>query len=425
MDYSNNHTIPPIYSAELIEQLNRNSFPSQPYSTMNNTDDDLDSIMNMIESKTDEIERMRAQQADYDRLIPAKVHNAICYDEAIKHNEKLRKESDAHMSETIGNNSLVDILDEGSAEVRINQFDLGDITQYLEDLKTLSFFEAVSLRKKVDAEYVRWKSCNSMLNAVQNLKLDDNQNRQLMELNTLEDYNFSQSVEDFRKVYESNIDKYTQIISVLDNIINTNRQNSTTFLTNELLHMIDSRLANLPNTLTNYDYIIKKMNVIKDAFLHRENLQYLALKIESFLKVHRKKIKITFKNDSKELNNGKRTKIINELIRYFSKDIADGYYRQLMKIFHNDFDSVYLMTYFLMKIMNSEKETGKNTYAKVFIMNLSDINAGIYDYDESHGIDYENEIGVYFIHPIVTFLDSNNISLNYKGDIFSTNLFCT
>src|SRR5699024_1014959 len=103
----------------------------------------------------EQMEKLKLNQSenDYDRLVPKEVHNNICYDEARRNIKSLEKETEEDLNNRIPNNAVKEILNEGDSEDIINQFDLGDITEYLETIKSLSFFEAASLLKRVDKEY--------------------------------------------------------------------------------------------------------------------------------------------------------------------------------------------------------------------------------------------------------------------------------
>ena len=69
-----------------------------------------------------------------------------------------------------------------------------------------------------------------------------------------------------------------------------------------------------------------------------------------------------------------------------------------------------------MKVMQNDKQNGKNTWVKVLIMNLSDIHAGIYDIGDGSG--YEDKISNEFYGVTKDFINKNKISLNCYGTSF-------
>ena len=361
----------------------------------------------------EQMEKLKLNQSenDYDRLVPKEVHNNICYDEARRNIKSLEKETEEDLNNRIPNNAVKEILNEGDSEDIINQFDLGDITEYLETIKSLSFFEAASLLKRVDKEYVRWKSCYNMLNAIKNLKLDDSQNRQLMEVNALDQFEFSESMEDFEKVYDTNINKFEQIIKILKDITNQNNGNSTTsFLTNEIVALLEKKMDKLPTNVTNYEYTIRKVTTIVNAFKNRLDVKYLLNKYLTYLTTQKSKIKRFFKDDAKSIQQEKKTKVMNDLVRNFSTGIAYGYLNQLNKIFNDNSDAVYLFTNFLMKTIKSESNTGNDTWVKVLVMNLSDIEGKVFDLDDPDK--YLEKINDSFYNITINFLGQNKLTLN-------------
>lgn len=361
----------------------------------------------------EQMEKLKLNQSenDYDRLVPKEVHNNICYDEARRNIKSLEKETEEDLNNRIPNNAVKEILNEGDSEDIINQFDLGDITEYLETIKSLSFFEAASLLKRVDKEYIRWKSCYNMLNAIKNLKLDDSQNRQLMEVNALDQFEFSESMEDFEKVYDTNINKFEQIIKILKDITNQNNGNSTTsFLTNEIVALLEKKMDKLPTNVTNYEYTIRKVTTIVNAFKNRLDVTYLLNKYLTYLTTQKSKIKRFFKDDAKSIQQEKKTKVMNDLVRNFSTGIAYGYLNQLHKVFNDNSDAVYLFTNFLIKTMKSESNTGNDTWVKVLVMNLSDIEGKVFDLDDPDK--YLEKINDSFYNITMNFLGQNKLTLN-------------
>ena len=320
---------------------------------------------------------------NYSQQIPDRVHNYICYDEAKKNNEKYRQEAEEFTNSVISDNATKEILDEAEATTNLSQFDFGDISEYLTKLEGLSFLEAVSYKKKVDAEIARWKSCESMLKAISELRLDDTTNRELMKINAMEDFKFMESVEDFESHYDENMDKLLKISNKLVAIVNAHKHemDSTRFLTNEMVHLMKGKIDKLDPNDMNYDYNRTRMETVKNAFENRLDLSYLRWKFETYLMTNKNNIKKDFRDNAALLNGGRRSKVINDLIRFFNEDIVYSLYERLMYTFSDDTAATYLMMGFIAKIMNTEKKTSKDVWAKVFVLNLSDIYNNIFDID--------------------------------------------
>ena len=347
---------------------------------------------------------------DYNQKIPDKVHNYICYDEARKNNEKYRDEASAFTNAIVQDNATREILDEAEATTNLSKFDFGNIDEYLIKLEDLSFLEAVSYKKKIDTEIARWKSCKSMLKAISDLKLDDTTNRELMKINAMADYNFTESIEDFESHYEENLEKLNKISIKLVEMVNSHKHemDSTKFLTNEMIHLMHVKFDKLNSNELNYNYTKNKIKTVIEAFQHRLDLSYLRYKLEIYLKTNKNNIRRDFRDNMKIINSGKRSKVINDLIRYFNEDIVYAMYDRLMSAFSDDTNATYIMMGFIAKIMNTEKKSSKDAYAKVFVLNLSDIYNDIFDIDIEN-YKYMENVESSFYPIIKRFLDSQKM----------------
>lgn len=348
---------------------------------------------------------------EYDQKIPKNIHNHICYDEARKNNDKYLSEAAEFTNSIVEDNATREILDEAEATTNLSKFDFGNIDEYLVKLEDLSFLEAVSYKKKVDSEIARWKSCKSMLKAISDLKLDDTVNRELMKINAMEEYKFNDSIEDFESHYEENLNKLTQIAEKLVSLVNSHKHemDSTSFLTNEMIHLMKVKLDKLDPSENNYTYTKNKMETVIAAFQNRKDLTFLKYKLEMYLKTSKSNIKRDFRENATLINSGRRPKCINDLIRFFSEDIVYALYERLMYAFSDDVYAVYLMMGFLAKVMNTEKKTSKDAWAKVFILNLSDIYNNIFDLEAGPRSVYMQSIEDVFYPLIAKFLATQKI----------------
>lgn len=353
--------------------------------------------------------------ADYDQKIPKNIHNQICYDEARRNTEKYRKEASEFTDSIVEDNATREILDEAEATTNLSKFDFGDIGDYLKKLEDLSFLEAVSYKKKVDVEIARWKSCQSMLKAISEMKLDDTVNREVMKINAMEDFKFMESIDDFERHYDENLNKLNQISNKLISLINAHKHemDSTRFLTNEMIHLMQGKLDKLDPNGINYEYNKVRMETIIDAFKNRRDLDFLKYKLEMYLKTSKANIKREFRDSAVIINSNRRTKVINDLIRFFNEDIVYAVYERLMYAFNDDVYATYLMMCLLARIMNTEKKTSKDVWGKVFVLNLSDIYNNIFDIDIlSDGEDsYMMKVEKAFFPIIKDFLKSQKMTV--------------
>lgn len=330
------------------------------------------------------------------------IYNRISMNQALQRNEKYRQEAEEFTDSIIHDNATKEILDEAEADTNLSNFDFGDITEYLTKLETLSFLEAVSYKKKIDAEIARWKSCKSTLDMVAELQLDDTVNRELMKINAMENYQFSKTVDDFESHYTENIEKLERISEKLIAIINEHKHemDSTKFLTDEMVHLMKNKISKLDPDNINYTYNKTRMETVVQAFENRKDFAYLEGKLKTYLKTNHNTIKKYMRDDAKLLNNGRKTKIINDLIRFFNENIVNAMFVELQLAFDDDLLAVYLMMGFIAKIMNTERKTAQDIWGKVFALNLSDINNDIFDIEEEDETPYTDKI-TDVIYPIL------------------------
>jgi len=377
--------------------------------------------MAMANSNSELTEEMKAAMGmvngDYDKQIPDRVHNHICYDEAKRNNEQYAKESKAFTNLVVPDEATRELLDEDDATSDLSNFDFGDIDEYCEKLGSLSFLEAVSYKKKIDVEIARWKSCKSMLKAISDLRLDDETNRELMKINAMEKYDFLESIDDFESHYEDNLNKLETISSKLVEIVSAHKDemDSTKFLTDEMIHLMEGKVNKLDPEGMNYTFNKGKMETVINAFKNRLDLTYLSTKLDSYLLSS----KANIRRDLRNCNSNNRAKFINDLVRYFSEDIIYGLYERLMCAFNDDAKSVYVMMGLLAKVMNTERKTSRDVWAKVFILNLADMYNNIFDIEEAsteEGYGYMARIAITFHEKIKTFVDAQkDIKIpNYK-----------
>lgn len=383
-------------------------------------------MQNSNNNLTQEIKKSMESSSTYNNSeIPENIHNAIALDEAKHKKAHYREESTKFTDSIISDNATKEILDEVEATTKLSSMDFGNIDEYLNQLSQLSFLEAISLRKKVDTEIASWKSCRASIDAIAQLKLDDNINREIMQNNTMSEYDIDTTVEDFDKCYEGNLDKLNRIAETLGKIITEHKSeiNSTSFLTNEMVSLMQKKVAKLDPAAQNYEFNKIRMERVIRAFQNRMSLVYIHDKLETFLKTNKKYIKKRFRDDKSKIQSYQRTKPINELVRFFNNDMIYNLYETLANIFMKDYDKVYLMLVFLAKVMNTEKSTGNNAWIKVFILNISDINGGIFDIGNSEEY-FENfdhiitpVIDEYFTKNVVT-LDilASNFGLAYPNN---------
>ena len=240
-------------------------------------------------------------------------------------------------------------------------------------------------------------------------KIDDTNNID----NSLEKIDLDKSAEDIYNNYDKYVENINKVINILNDHINEYKDvaQSTSFLTNELISMLNNKLNELnPNGL-NYEYNKNKILKIIDMYNNRLSLDYIDSKLDNFLLINKKYLNKVF--DKKEISlmlSGRRNKIINKLYAIYGRNIIQGVFATLYKIFDNDILETYLFLAYLLKLLETSKKTSDDNWIKIFILNISDINNNIFDIGD--GQEYLNTVDNVFHERIKKYFDSNKIRLS-------------
>ena len=204
---------------------------------------------------------------EYLEKIPAKQHNMITMQSA---GDKL-KEMKEEMNEEIKNNSgdvaTSDILsDAANDHILYKDYDMEVLDQYMTKIESMSLLECISLKNSVAKELNRLESCHTMLKAVDDLRENfdfvapgkeittmDRKNagtdvdKQIMSANYLDQYGFTENADEFTKLYDAYQPKLKELTEKLAAHISECGKDaaSTTYMTNDFLHIIDTRLNNM------------------------------------------------------------------------------------------------------------------------------------------------------------------------------------
>lgn len=348
---------------------------------------------------------------DYDQKIPDNIHNAICYDEAKKNNEKYKEEIGKYTNSIIHDNATRDILDEAEKTSEIDKLSMEDLDAHLRYVSGMSFLEAISYKKKIDAEIARWKSCKSMLKAVTDLKLDDKTNRNVMLANTLDEYKMDKSVEEFNEVYDSTIDHLSKVSGKLVEIVESKKDDmgSTKFMTNEMIEVLIHKIEKLDPNGKNYEFYKKQLETVLNATKDRTNLIFMLTKFESFLKSNKVNVRRELNDNMNAFKTGQRTKTVTDLIKFFDENITANLYHMLVDTFEGDYTSAYILMSFIARIMSSEKKSSRDIWAKWFVLNISDIKSGIYDIGEPS--EYLFKVRDLFLPKLQEFIKENKFRM--------------
>lgn len=287
--------------------------------------------------------------------------------------EEIKKTSDDSITEDILSTTADD-------NIVYKNYNMSDIDKYIEKVPSMTMLEAVSLKNSVTKELERLESCHTMIKAVAEIKdnLDPaNADNKIMTANYLDTYGYEESADEFKNLYDAYQPKLTSLVEAIDkHIAECSKQAaSTKYMTNDFLHIIEKKINNMKPTDMNYDYTMKKLQVLKTAFENRTDLTYLSNKLSLFIKN-----KTHLKNLAKAMN-GTFTNIGGKLRSNFTDASLNSFLNGMEAVFGQDRDAVIILVYFLDYVCSTEAKTNADAWVKVFILNITDIRRGIWDMD--------------------------------------------
>lgn len=287
--------------------------------------------------------------------------------------EEIKKTSDESITEDILSTTADD-------NIVYKNYNMTDIDKYIEKVPSMTMLEAVSLKNSVTKELERLESCHTMVKAVSEIKDNfdpANVDNKIMTANYLDTYGYEESADEFKNLYNAYQPKLTSLVEAIDkHIAECSKQAaSTKYMTNDFLHIIEKKINNMKPTDMNYDYTMKKLQVLKTTFENRTDLTYLSNKLSLFIKN-----KTHLKNLAKAMN-GTFTNIGGKLRSSFTDASLNSFLNGMEAVFGQDRDAVIILIYFLDYVCATEAKTNADSWVKVFVLNITDIRRGIWDMD--------------------------------------------
>lgn len=295
-------------------------------------------------------------------------------------NEEIEKTSPNEMTNDVLSTAADD-------NIIYKNYDMNDLDKYIEKISTMSMLEAVSLKNSVTKELDRLESCHNMVKTVANLrdnfdaantgKESSAVNKDIMTANYLDDYGYEESADEFNKLYNAYQPKLTTLIEALNKHIGECSKDaaSTKYMTNDFLQIINKKINNMKPEDLNYDYNMKKLQMLKTAFENRTDLTYLKNKLDLF-----SKNKTHLKNLAKAMT-GTFSDIASKLNANFTMKTMSALIKEMDDNFVGDMYYNITFLYFLNYVCTSESKTNADVWVKIFALNANDIHSDIWDLD--------------------------------------------
>lgn len=411
-----------------------------------------DSNNNSVDSATQRKLQMMAKQAkdnggnssgmdtEYLSKIPAYQHNQItiaCAGDKVK---ELKKTMNDEILKTSEDEATTDILTETANDnIVYRNYDMSDIDRYMTNIESMTMLEAISLKNSVTKEVNRLESCHTMIKAVDDLRENfdfvepgkeptmmdrknagTNADKAVLTANYLDSYGYSESADEFAKLYDAYKPKLDELITALNKHIEecSPLAASTKYMTNDFLKIIDKRINNLTETDTNYAYLSKSLGTLRSAFANRTDITYLKNKMETFVanKNH-------LKNASRALL-GTFSDVSSKMNKNFATKTMHSFIKTMDNIFDEDRYKVLGFLYFLNYVCSNEANSNADAWVKVMVLNISDIDKKIWDLDEMTEFTYLDSIKDNFmplLNRMCMYFDNRKVkissSINSQYDI--------
>ena len=306
-------------------------------------------------------------------------------------------------------NYIDNIISADNNDNNFEKIDINLLDEYIEKLKELSLFDMIELSKKVNSDMDSLESCKKMIDGIKNYKtsLSTNQlSSNIVATNILLSKDINMDMKSFENSYSENLYVLMKIKSELQIQIKKkiSETNTSKSLTKEIIKNLSNKLSILKPDRPNYEYLKKRIKKSIYIYQHREDITYLEARLANYLKSNTRNILYTLKIDLPHISKGESTKLLRDLKKYFSKDILERSIKQLNSIFENIIET-YIVLIFIARITERDKQSCDDLWAKLFLINLSDIDSDIYDYENN----YLKQISEKIKPKIIEFVSINNL----------------
>lgn len=342
--------------------------------------------------------------AEYLSKIPARQHNQITMASAGDKLKELKTNMTEEITKTSQDEAVTDILTETANDnIVYKNYNMSDLDKYMENINSMTLFEAISLKNSITRELNRLESCNTMIKAVDELRdnfdfvepgkeptimdrknAGTNVDKKLLAANYLDSYGYNESAEEFTELYSVYQPKLIELTEKLNTRITecSVHAGSTKYLTENFLKIIDKKLNNIDMNALNAEKTKASVLVLREAFGNRCDVNYLENKISNFAKNknHLKAIVKAF--------NGTFSDIASKMNQSFAIKTMHSLVNMLNITFDNDLNKSLEFIYFLNYICATEHQSNKTAWVKVLVLNLGDIDKNIWDLDSMSGEEY-------------------------------------
>lgn len=410
-----------------------NEFRRAPESTQMDTvaSRDLEAAAREAKMKASKENGGDGMNVEYLRHVSAAQHNQITMASAGDKIKEMKTNMNEEILKTSQDEAVTEILTETANDnIVYKNYDMSDLDKYMENIDSMTLFESISLKNSVLRELNRLESCHTMIKAVDELRdnfdfvepgkeptmLDrknagTNADKKVLTANYLDSFGYNESAEEFTELYSLYQPKLNKLTEKLNERIKecSAYAGSTKYLTENFLQIIEKKLNNLDMNSLNANATKKSILILKDAFTNRCNLTYLMNKMSIFTKNknHMKAIVKAF--------NGTFSDVASKMNKSFATKTMHSFITMLDRMFRGDIYKSLTFIYFLNYICATEAQSNNIAWVKVLVLNLSDIETGIWDIDTMTAEEYTRTVQYTFepyLDQIILYINNRNVKLS-------------
>lgn len=261
-----------------------------------------------------------------------------------------------------------------------------DLHQLMTEVEDMTYIELDSARKKLETAKSTLKFLHNIQKQLEVATNAVNANIQMTNyLAKLSMDNVYDTGAKFFENYQNDLDNLDEAIRIISDKIRGygDGVKSSKFLTNQMVETLTKKGANYIASYTgddlSDDYEYQKLVNLTTIYRNRTDLSWMKENAKKSLRKEKKAIR--------EMNRGGKNKAIalikRDLEKYYRAATLGVVERWLAETFDGDDDAAALCLAHLRRVLETEKSYDNHNWAKVFIMNIQDIVAGIYDLEPS------------------------------------------
>lgn len=245
-----------------------------------------------------------------------------------------------------------------------------------EDIRKMNIVELTKFITDLKDQIEQLDGAKSLIDSIKNMSIKDDLNKKIAMENVLNDVEFKEDSNKFLESYDKNKEYLESLVAQCDEEMKKfdGIEKTTSYLNDAMIEILERKINyDIEHNVDPESPAHKSLLVSLDAFKNRHDISYVIEKCHTNHAVRKMKRNI----------NTSKAKTIKNAIRIlsyiFKKNQIEVFRNCILRLFDNDENATDSFVCYLAKIINDEKNTGEYNYVKLFIMNIIDIEAGIYD----------------------------------------------